>query len=176
MRGISRMTSSHMALVSVSSVPLKVRTSWLPAPRPVPNSNRPSERWSIIAARSAMRTGWSLLVGNEVMAEPTWICLVRPATYPITGYGADMWLYSVSPWCSPNQAYFQLWRSPSTAYSASRMSIRCSESGSCAAGPGRYPLKNSPNSMSPPRHRVGRTDATGAVASEQELDGPVSRA
>ena len=22
--------------------------------------------------------------------------------------GADRWLYSVRPWCSPNQAYFQL--------------------------------------------------------------------
>ena len=40
-----RMTSSHMAFVSESSVPLNVATSWLPAPRPVPNSKRPSLRW-----------------------------------------------------------------------------------------------------------------------------------
>ena len=27
-------------------------------PRPVPNSKRPSERWSSMATRSAMRAGW----------------------------------------------------------------------------------------------------------------------
>ncbi len=47
-----------------------------------------------------------------------------------------MWLYSVSPWCSPNQMYFQLCLSARMAYSASRMSSVCSLSESWAAGPG----------------------------------------
>jgi hypothetical protein len=36
----------------------KPRISWLPAPRPVPNSNRPPERWSSMATRSATLAGW----------------------------------------------------------------------------------------------------------------------
>ena len=31
----------------------------------------------------------------------------------MTTSGADMWLYSVRLWCSPNQAYFQLYLSAS---------------------------------------------------------------
>jgi hypothetical protein len=37
---------------------LKVATSWLPAPRPVPNSKRRLLRWSSMATFSAVRTGW----------------------------------------------------------------------------------------------------------------------
>ena len=44
-------------VASVFSI-MKPVTSREPAPRPTPNSNRPSERWSIIATRSATRTGW----------------------------------------------------------------------------------------------------------------------
>ncbi len=73
MRGISAITSFHMALVSEVRVLLKVATSWLPAPRPVPNSKRPSQKWSSMAARSAMRTGCSLVVGRLVMAVPRWM-------------------------------------------------------------------------------------------------------
>ncbi len=47
-----------------------------------------------------------------------------------------MWLYSVSEWCSPNQAYFQLCLSAATTYSAWRNSSRCSISVEWAAGPG----------------------------------------
>ncbi|GIT46202.1 MAG: hypothetical protein Ct9H300mP12_07870 [Acidimicrobiales bacterium] len=57
----------------------------------------------------------------------------HPAHY---GAGADMWLYSVRPWCSPNQTYFQLCLSARMAYSASRRSSVCSLSLSWAAGPG----------------------------------------
>ena len=54
----------------------------------------------------------------------------------MTTSGADMWLYSVSAWCSPNQAYFQLCLSAKITYSASRISSVCSSSVSWAAGPG----------------------------------------
>ena len=47
-----------------------------------------------------------------------------------------MWLYSVSAWCSPNHAYFQLCLSAKIVYSTSRISAVCSEQGSWAAGPG----------------------------------------
>ena len=36
----------------------KPRISWLPAPRPVPNSNRRFDTWSSIATRSATFAGW----------------------------------------------------------------------------------------------------------------------
>ena len=44
--------------------------------------------------------------------------------------------YSVSEWCSPSQAYFQLCLSAKITYSASRKSIVCSISVWWAAGPG----------------------------------------
>ena len=47
-----------------------------------------------------------------------------------------MWLYSVRQWCSPNQANFQLWLSARIGYDASRISMTCSCSGTCADGPG----------------------------------------
>jgi hypothetical protein len=42
-------------------------------PRPVPNSKRPSPRWSSMATRSAMRAGW--FTGRVMLkiAEPTWM-------------------------------------------------------------------------------------------------------
>ena len=54
------MVSSHISRVAeVSVMPgRKPRISWLPAPRPVPNSKRPFETRSIIATRSATRAGW----------------------------------------------------------------------------------------------------------------------
>ena len=51
----------------------------------------------------------------------------------MTTSGADMWLYSVNEWCSPTQAYFQLYLSASTTYWISRVSISCSHAGSWAA-------------------------------------------
>ena len=54
----------------------------------------------------------------------------------MTTSGADMCEYSVSPWCSPNQAYFQLCLSAKTANFASLKSSVCSSSVSWAAGPG----------------------------------------
>ena len=59
------MTSFHSALVEFLSRMLKAAISWLPAPRPVPHSNRPSKTWSSMATRSAQRTGW-LTRGRDV--------------------------------------------------------------------------------------------------------------
>lgn len=81
------------------------------------------------------------------MPVPRWMRSVLAATYPITTSGADMWLYSVSEWCSPNHTYFQLCLSALIARSISRFSARCSEGRSCAAMPGMNPLRKSPNSM-----------------------------
>ena len=47
-----------MSLVSSGSVMPKPPISVVDEPRPVPNSNRPFETWSIIATRSATRAGW----------------------------------------------------------------------------------------------------------------------
>ena len=81
------------------------------------------------------------------MAEPICMRSVCAATQPISGAGADMWLYSTKPWCSPYHMYFQLFLSAITAYSDSLMSSVCSDSVSCAAGPGIYPLLKIPNSI-----------------------------
>ena len=130
------MTSSHSALVEFLSRMLKLAISWEPAPRPVPHSNRFPVTWSSMAARSAYRTGCSLRGDRLLMPVPRWMYSVFPATRPMMTSGADMWLYSTRAWCSPNQAYFQLCLSAKIAYSASRISWRCSHWVSCAPGPG----------------------------------------
>src|SRR5688572_657828 len=79
MRGSWRMTSSHSLRVDDVSWMLNVATSWLPAPRPVPNSKRPALSWSTIAARSALRTGWFTRGLRLKMPDPRWIREVRPA-------------------------------------------------------------------------------------------------
>ena len=69
------MTSSQISLVPLVSVMpgRKPRISWLPAPRPVPNSNRPLERWSSIATRSATLAGWFTWGSGLKMPEPMWM-------------------------------------------------------------------------------------------------------
>ena len=57
LRDLARISSNGSFVASVDSMPNPV-TSWWPAPRPTPSSNRPSERWSIIVTRSAIRYGW----------------------------------------------------------------------------------------------------------------------
>src|SRR5688572_6282760 len=76
----SQMTSSQTAAVT-SLVRLKVPTSHDPAPRPQPNSNRPLDRWSHIAARSARRTGWFVTGLRGQMPEPTWMRSVWARAY-----------------------------------------------------------------------------------------------
>jgi hypothetical protein len=83
------LASRHMCLNWVtisSSISLTMSGSWIPnprcsvveEPRPIPNSKRPFERWSSIAARSAMRAGW--LTGGVMskIPEPRWILSVWP--------------------------------------------------------------------------------------------------
>ena len=67
------MTSSHSLLVDDGSWMLNVATSWQPAPRPVPNSKRPPMRWSSMATRSALRTGWLTRGLRLKMPEPRWM-------------------------------------------------------------------------------------------------------
>lgn len=78
-RGISRTTSSQMARVASVELMSKPVTSRVPAPRPVPNSKRPSERWSSMATFSAMRAGCSLAGLKLKMPEPRWMRSVRAA-------------------------------------------------------------------------------------------------
>ena len=79
----SVMTSSQTALVeSVPGMPKPV-TSLLPAPRPVPNSKRPSLRWSSMATRSATRTGWLIWGLRLKMPDPRWMRWVRAARWPM---------------------------------------------------------------------------------------------
>ena len=79
MRTIWGSASAHMALVWSGSVIPKPACSVVDEPRPVPNSNRPPERWSIMATRSATRAGW--LTGGVMlmMPLPRWMFSVTPA-------------------------------------------------------------------------------------------------
>ena len=68
-----------MALVMSTLGMSKPSTSVLDEPRPVPNSNRLSVRWSSRATFSAMRCG--LFTGGVMLkiAEPRWTRSVWPA-------------------------------------------------------------------------------------------------
>src|SRR6185295_14302974 len=57
MRGICSRDSRHIGLVSEALGMSKPAHSVDDDPRPVPNSTRPSERWSSVAMRSATRAG-----------------------------------------------------------------------------------------------------------------------
>ena len=48
-------------------------------PRPMPNSKRPSDRWSSIATRSATRAGWFTGGVMLKMPEPRWMYEVAAA-------------------------------------------------------------------------------------------------
>src|SRR6266576_3974736 len=89
--GSSTMTSSNISLVSSGSGIPKPCCSVVDEPRPIPNSNRPSERWSSMATRSATRAGG--LTGGVMlkMPEPRWIRLVRAATKARNDSLADRW-------------------------------------------------------------------------------------
>ena len=75
------MTSSQISRVldRSSMSGRKARISWLPAPLPVPNSKRPSERWSSIATRSATFAGWFTCGSGLKIPEPRWIRSVARA-------------------------------------------------------------------------------------------------
>src|SRR5262245_54297856 len=80
MRGICSIDSRHMGFVSDADGIANPPHSADDDPRPVPNSTRPFERWSIVAMRSATRAGWFTAAVMFVIAVPTWICFVRAAT------------------------------------------------------------------------------------------------
>ena len=63
---------------------------------------------------------------------PTCICSVRASTHAISTSLAEMCEYSFKKWCSVNQAYFQLCRSPTSHSSTSLMSRSCSAFGLAA--------------------------------------------
>ena len=55
----------------------KPRCSVVDEPRPMPNSKRPSDRWSSIATRSATRAGWFTGGVTLKIPQPRWMCSVR---------------------------------------------------------------------------------------------------
>ena len=107
MRLNSTIASSYMSRVSSGSVMPNPPISVVEEPRPVPNSKRPLDTWSIMATRSATRAGW--LTGGVMlmMPLPTCSCSVRASTHGISTSFAEMCEYSARKWCSVNQAYFQ---------------------------------------------------------------------
>jgi hypothetical protein len=77
MRRISGRASSYIERVVSPSGIRKPLNSVDDDPRPVPNSKRPSERWSSIATRSAVRAGWFTGGVMFQIAEPTCSRFVR---------------------------------------------------------------------------------------------------
>src|SRR2546421_5802904 len=107
MRRISRSASSNMArVVSPSGMP-KPLNSVDDEPRPVPNSKRPSLRWSSMATRSATRAGWLTGGVRFQIAEPTWMRLVRAAMKGSTTSEAERCEYSSRKWCSTDHTYLK---------------------------------------------------------------------
>jgi len=106
-RQISGRVSATISRVSSGSSIPNPRCSVVDDPRPVPNSNRPSDRWSSIATRSAMRAGW--LTGGVMlnMPEPRWMLDVCAAANARKDSEADRWEYSSKKWCSVTQAYLK---------------------------------------------------------------------
>ena len=94
-------------VVSPSGMP-KPLNSVEEEPRPVPNSKRPSLRWSSMATRSATRAGWLTGGVRFQIAEPRWMRLVRAAMKGSTISEAERCEYSSRKWCSLTQTYFQL--------------------------------------------------------------------
>ena len=116
MWGIWRIASSHRPRVtSVSARPVSGSrgvpgmpnpiTSVDEEPRPVPSSNRPFDSTSIMAARSAERTGWFTGAVMLKMADPRCTFSVVEATADRNTSGEDMWEYSRRKWCSEAQMY-----------------------------------------------------------------------
>ena len=88
MRGICSSASRHIGLVSAADGIAKPAHSVDDEPRPVPNSTRPSERWSMVAIRSATRAGWFTGGVMFTIAKPTWMRFVRAATHERKASGA----------------------------------------------------------------------------------------
>ena len=89
MRTISGRVSATISRVSSWSSMPKPFCSVVDEPRPVPNSKRPSDRWSSMATRSATRAGW--LAGGVMlkMPEPRWMLEVWAAAKAMNDSLAD---------------------------------------------------------------------------------------
>jgi hypothetical protein len=112
----------------------------------MPNSKRPSLRWSIIATRSATRAGWFTGGVMLKMPVPTWMRSVLAATKARNDSLAERWEYSVRKWCSLAHVYLNPLRSAAWIEATSSRSRRCSMTGSEACSCGRYRALKSPNS------------------------------
>src|SRR5262245_30301638 len=88
MRGICSSDSRHIGFVSAADGIANPPHSADDEPRPVPNPTRPSDRWSMVAMRSATRAGWFTDAVMFVIAVPTWMRLVRAATQERNTSGA----------------------------------------------------------------------------------------
>src|SRR2546422_5046645 len=174
MRRISRSASSNMArVVSPSGMP-KPLNSVEDEPRPVPNSKRPSLRWSSMATRSATRAGWLTGGVRFQIAEPTWMRLVRAAMKGSTTSEAERCEYSSRKWCSTDHTYLKAWRSAASASSISRSRRVCSARAGSASTSwrGTCPWTKRPNSILgrvPEPARDCQTAACGVIGGGMEL-------
>src|SRR3954471_939398 len=150
----------------------KPRISWLPAPRPVPNSNRPPERWSSMATFSATLAGWFTCGSGLKIPEPRWIRSVECARYPRNTSLAERCEYSSRKWCSVTHTYLKPAWSAAFTSSSSFINAWCSASGSFSRrNCGVYPCTKIPNSITSPRTR--RPDLTPCqVPRPPNLSGP----
>src|SRR4029453_2278530 len=97
--------SSYIPFVGSGSLMPNPACSVVDEPRPVPNSKRPSERWSNIATRSATRAGGFTGGVMLMIPDPMCICFVRAATNGMIVSFAEMCEYSQRKWCSVHHEY-----------------------------------------------------------------------
>src|SRR5437667_216148 len=174
MRRISRSASSNMArVVSPSGMP-KPLNSVDDEPRPVPNSKRPSLRWSRMATRSATRAGCVTGGVRFQIAEPRWMRLVRAAMKGSTISEAERCECASRKGCSTDDTYLKPWRSAASASSTSRRRRACSAPPGSASTSwrGTCAWTKRPNSI--PRRLAERvrdcqTAAPGVIGRDMEL-------
>src|SRR5262245_46803061 len=102
MWGSARTNSSHVFLVLSGSI-WKPPSSVHVELRAVPNSSRPFEMMSSVAARSATRIGWFISGTHTTAPCPTRIRSVCAATAASTTSGEEQCEYSSRKWCSTAQ-------------------------------------------------------------------------
>src|SRR5262245_6697205 len=139
-------------------------------PRPTPNSRRPLERMSAIAACSAQWSGW--WSGSSVTAVPIRIRCVRCAIAGTAMSGFDSRENAPPKWISASQATSKPSNSPNaivSSISAYRSACaRPGDSGAWKNRPNRMACKHTQKAASPPRPRGGGAYCLGprlAVAS-----------
>ena len=95
------------------------------ADRPVPNSSRPSHRWSSVAAISAARIGWLYAMGRRRTPWPRRMFSVLAAMFANTTSGAVEMLSSGRKWCSVSQKLWYPSLSARTAASTAPLIAAC---------------------------------------------------